>query len=383
MLLGARLRSVTVAVSCLAAASAAASADAGPRAAPLRPIVYVNGYATYSIRPDGTHWKQLNECYLGPLATNGRQIVGAFSGARLSPALALVPAQAELVNDCDNGPRDPSVLRYRLRPRGTQPSYWNTLAWARDGRRILGVGPFGTGGDQRGRIVVFDANGMGYRILDTSGLDGVRSSVTGAAWSAGGDRIVVGRVFKSSDCPEFVETKTVGAGCDRSELAVMHADGSGARSLYRPPQIEGSQVDDLPEGSGLHKLPSPIFTPFAWHGNRIYVTDGDQRNGTRIAVVGNDGTGFRYLTGRGSLSGSPALSPDGRHVALVWLPGCVTGSETTCGKSPSLYVMSSAGGPLRTVRVRQPLTSATCSRGSLPGRRTCIRTNIGFDRVAW
>jgi hypothetical protein len=45
--------------------------------------------------------------------------------------------------------------------------------------------------------------------------------------------------------------------------------------------------------------------------------------------------------------------------------------------------MSSAGGALRKVTLRQLLTSSTFERGSLPGRKTCTATNIRFDRVAW
>jgi dipeptidyl aminopeptidase/acylaminoacyl peptidase len=335
----------------------------------------------YSVRPDGTRWQRLNECTLGPLATNGRQIVGAFGTS--SADLVLMPAGKEVVNDCDNGSRDPSVRRYRLEPRGTLPSYWTTLAWSPDGRRILGVGSFGT----RGRIAVFNPNGAGYRLLGPS-LDGSGSYVSDAAWSPRGDRVVFGRGFKSGDCPEFAETGTIAIGCDRSELAVMNADGSGARSLYRPPQIESSERDDLPEGSRLRALPSPSFSPFGWHGERIFltVTEADADPDVRIAVINQDGTGFRYLTPAGSNAVRPALSPDGRHIAFIWYPGpsCTRKNGSTyCGVSTALYVMSSSGGRPRKLVLRQPLTSVTCERGSVPGRKTCTVDNIGFSQVAW
>jgi dipeptidyl aminopeptidase/acylaminoacyl peptidase len=382
-MLSARPRRVAAAAACVAAAAVAASSHAAERP---RALVYDNAYAMYSVRPDGTRWQRLNECTLGPMATNGRQIVGAFYGTS-SPALVLMPADKEVVNDCDNGPRDRSVRHYRLTPRGTVPSYWTTLAWSPDGRRILGVGSFGTGYAQRSRIAVFNPNGARYHLLGPS-LDGSGSYVTDAAWSPRGDQIVFGRAFESGDCPEFAETKTVAIGCDRSELAVMNADGSEARSLYRPPQIESSERDDLPEGSQLRALPSPRFSPFGWHGDRIFltVTEADADPDVRIAVIDQDGTGFRYLTPAGSNAVRPALSPDGRQIAFIWYPGpgCTRKNGSTyCGVSTALYVMSSSGGRARKLVVRQPLTSVTCERGSLPGRKTCTVDNIGFGQVTW
>jgi hypothetical protein len=45
--------------------------------------------------------------------------------------------------------------------------------------------------------------------------------------------------------------------------------------------------------------------------------------------------------------------------------------------------MSSSGGRPRKLVLRQPLTSVTCERGSVPGRKTCTVDNIGFGQVAW
>jgi hypothetical protein len=245
----------------LAAASAAATASRAPMAS--RPIVFVNAYGTYSVRSDGTGWRQLNECTLNPIATNGRQLVGGFNHLSDSSApLVLLPADREVVNDCDSGPRDPSVLRYRLRVKGSRVTWWTGFAWSPDGRRILSVGQLGSGSSSTSRALVFNADGSGYHVLEPS-LDGVQSNVSAGAWSPRGDRIVFGRTFKGSDCSEFAETKTVAIGCSRAELAVMDADGSNARSLYRPPQIESSQVDLLPAGSTLRKLPTVSYRPFA------------------------------------------------------------------------------------------------------------------------
>ena len=349
-------------------------------AAASRPIVYVNSYATYSVRPDGTGWRRLNECYLNPIAASGRQLIGGFSHVadRAAPLVAL-PAAKEVINECDSGPRDPSVLRHRVLVKGSRVTSWHTLAWSPDGRRIVGVGTVGSGALAPPRVVVFNANGSGYRVVTTHALDGVSSSALDAVWSPRGDRIVFGRLFKSSDCPEFVETKTVAIGCDRSELAVVGADGSGARSIYRPLQVDPDEVDDLPIASPLRKLPSVLLSPFGWWGDQIFVRVSDtSQTGTnapdRIAVVNVDGTGFRYLTSRGAHIRRPALSPDGKQIAFI---------AQQADKPSALYVMSSAAGSLRQVRIRQPLTSATCSRGSLPGRKTCTQTNLGFDHVAW
>lgn len=41
-----------------------------------RPIVLTGTYATYSVMPDGSNWRQLNQCTLSPLSTDGRQLVG-------------------------------------------------------------------------------------------------------------------------------------------------------------------------------------------------------------------------------------------------------------------------------------------------------------------
>ena len=69
MFLGTRRRRAAVAVSCLAVAVTTAVAGADSRAAaPPRPIVYVNAYGTYAVRPDGTSWRQLNDCTLTPVA---------------------------------------------------------------------------------------------------------------------------------------------------------------------------------------------------------------------------------------------------------------------------------------------------------------------------
>jgi hypothetical protein len=377
------------AIAALGLATVTVGSGAGAAPSP-RPIVYTNAYGTYAVRPDGTGWRQLNECTLDPLTTNGRQLIGGFNHlSDPSAPLVLLPATREVVNDCDSGPRDPSVLPYRLRVKGSQVSAWNSLAWSPDGRRIVAVGQLGSGYAANWRAVVFNKNGSGYRALAPR-LDGVHNNVSGVAWSPRGDRIVFGRTFKTSDCPEFVETKTIEIGCSRAELAVMDADGSNARSLYRPPQIEESQVEYLPQGSALRKLPNVLYRPFAWHGTRIFVLTHEDVSARRddfserIAVIGEDGKGFRYLTPPGTVDAPPALSPDGKQIAWIWLPGCTKGQpQAACTRSSTLYVMNSSGGGIRKVSIRQPLTSATCSRGSLPGRKTCTQTNIGFSQVAW
>lgn len=371
MFLGTRRRRAAVAVSCLAVAVTTAVAGADSRAAaPPRPIVYVNAYGTYAVRPDGTSWRQLNDCTLTPVAGNGRLLVGGFSYVpdREAP-LVIMPADRQIDVDCDSGPRTPPVLRYRLRVRGSGATSWSTLAWSPDGRHILAVGRFGEGSGSRDRLVVFNANGAGYHVVGPT-LDGISSSVTDATWSPRGDRIAFGRGFESSDCPEFVETKTIGVACARAELVVTKANGSDARSLYRPPQIEASQRDDLPAGSALRSLPSPLFAPFGWHGDRIFFTVYDDRDGSqRIASISEDGTGLRYLTRGGELQ-RPALSPDGRQIAVIWSPP---------GKASGLYLLGSAGSPVRKMTLRQPLTSSTCG-GS---RKTCTAENIGFGSVTW
>ena len=119
MFLGTRRRRAAVAVSCLAVAVTTAVAGADSRAAaPPRPIVYVNAYGTYAVRPDGTSWRQLNDCTLTPVAGNGRLLVGGFSYVpdREAP-LVIMPADRQIDVDCDSGPRTPPVLRYRLRVR--------------------------------------------------------------------------------------------------------------------------------------------------------------------------------------------------------------------------------------------------------------------------
>jgi len=351
-----------------------AGAAAGTRAraaTPTRPLVWVNAYGTYAVRTDGTRWTQLNDCSLTPVASNGRRLIGGFGYLQDREApLVIMPADRQIDVDCDSGPRTPPVLPYRLRVRGSGASSWSTLVWSPDGRRILAVGTFGEGSQSRARSVVFNANGAGYHAVDPR-LDGVSSSVTDAAWSSHGDRVVLGRVFRSSDCPEFAETKTIGIACQRSELVVAKADGSDARSLYRPPQIEASQRDDLPAGSPLRSLPSPLFAPFGWHADRIFFTVYDDRDGSqRIASIREDGSGLRYVTARGGELQRPALSPDGRQIALIWSPP---------GKASGLYLLGSAGGPLRKVTVRQPLTSTTCGGSS----KTCTGRNIGFGHVTW
>ena len=281
-----------------------------------------------------------------------------------------MPADGQIDVDCDSGPRTPPVLPYRLRVRGSGASSWSTLAWSPDGRRILAVGTFGEGSQSRARSVVFNANGAGYHVVDPR-LDGVSSSVTDAAWSSHGDRVVLGRVFRSSDCPEFAETKTIGIACQRSELVVAKADGSDARSLYRPPQIEASQRDDLPAGSPLRSLPSPLFAPFGWHADRIFFTVYDDRDGSqRFATIREDGKRFAVFDRPRRRTAAPCVVA-GRQADRS--------HRSPPGKASGLYLLGSAGCPLRKVTVRQPLTSTTCGGCS----KTCTGRNIGFGHVTW
>lgn len=219
-------------------------------------------------------------------------------------------------------------------------------------------------------------NGTGHRIVEPRGLTGFTSGVSGAAWSPRGDEIVLGRTFATDECPEHEVTHTFG-GCSRGELVVMNRDGSNARSIYRPPQVDDGAVGEIPRSSPLSKLPSVTFSAFGWDGSRVFMiiheeidptppaecprnrpcgNGSDVKRTTRVAAVNADGTGFRYLTGDGTFElGGITLSPDGRQIAML--------------HDGSLAVMSSSGGPIRRVRIRQPLASKTCTS---PTKTRCV-----------
>jgi hypothetical protein len=297
-------------------------------------------------------------------------MVGALSTEQ--DVLAL-PAVKEILGDCESA-GDAVRRKYALR---RERGFWLSLDWSPNAPTVVGVELVGGGGTAHGQVATFHANGTGFRVVVPRGLDTrVREDALAAAWAPTGKQIVFGRQFSTEECPEFQEAGIIGL-CDRQELVRMNADGSGAVSLYRPPQVDDTAVDDLPPGSPLRKLSTNMFFPFAWHGNKIYMKTYDrvkQDARYRLASINADGSGFKYLTAYvNDDPGQPALSPDGRQIAVVW---------DLSGAGKNLYLMSSDGGELRKLRVPMRVRSAKCSGG----RTTCSTLPNGagpFASVTW
>ena len=105
----------------------------------------------------------------------------------------------------------------------------------------------------------------------------------GGAWSPDGRSIVFARGMPFGEI----------------DLHVMNADGSGERVLL---EREGT------DGGARY---SPDGSLVAFHASV-----GEE---SRIAVVGSDGSGLRFLTG-GGLHYQPAWSPDGRWLLFTGAP---------------------------------------------------------------
>ena len=271
----------------------------------VRPLLFSTSYATFSIQPDGSGWRQLNECTLVPFTTNGRHLIGTVSGITTFADMLALPASRQIVGDCETT-GDPVRRKYDLRG---EAGVWLSLDWSPTAPRVVGVELVGKGLGQHGAVVTFSENGTGHRVVTPRGLDTrVRENAGSAAWSPTGKQIVFGRTFFTDDCPEYEETRTIGL-CDRRELVRMNADGSNAVSLYRPPQIDVNAKDDLAPDSPFRKLSTDAFFPFAWHGSKIFMTTSNQA-GSRLASINADGSGFRFLTAVvNDNPGQPALSP--------------------------------------------------------------------------
>jgi hypothetical protein len=341
----------------------AAVADPSAVTASAPRVVFSDSRATSVVERNGTNWRQLNECTTRLPDVHGNRLLALFVDPESRrQELLLLPAAKELVGECDNGPSDPPRRKYRLRVPGAQMTSLYSIAWSPDGRRILAVELRGPSPVSPYRAAVFNSNGKGYRLVGPA-------DVTTAAWSPTGNRIVYGHEFKVKECPEFEETGTIGL-CDRNEIAVMNADGSAIRTVYAPPQVDTSALDDLPANSPFRKLKSTVFSPFAWYAGRIFLTAHEPNEvgigSERIAVINENGTGFRYLTPRASnLTDRPALSPDGKEIAVIWEPGPCSEARG-CRGERGLYLLASTGGPQRKLKVRQPLVSQTCGQGSRP-----------------
>ena len=101
-MLSARASRVTAAVACVAAAAVAATSHAAER---LRPLVYDNAYAMYSVRPDGTRWQRLNEIFHAALALS-REERSAFVSHACAGDESLRRESEELLRAHDGAERD-------------------------------------------------------------------------------------------------------------------------------------------------------------------------------------------------------------------------------------------------------------------------------------
>jgi Tol biopolymer transport system component len=188
---------------------------------------------------------------------------------------------------------------------GPSSGFGANPAWSPDGRKIA----FMSNRDGTDDIFVVNADGSGLRNLTRSQLhDRTRSwkgrehkrifwfATDGPMWSPDGQKIV----FRSErDRPSALERAACRPHCERDEISVINADGSGLRRLTRNWNYDGAPVWS-PDGRKI------LFVRFR---------DSD------VYVMNADGSGQRNLTRSTThpfaRDEAPAWSPDGRKILFV------------------------------------------------------------------
>jgi Tol biopolymer transport system component len=199
-------------------------------------------------------------------------------------------------------------------------------AWSPDGRKIA----FMSNRDGTDDILVVNADGSGLRNLTRSqGHDRTRIwkgrehkrvfwSSPEQVWSPDGRKIV----FRSErDRPSELERDTCRPRCQRDEIYVVNADGSGLRRLTRNWKSDGAPAWS-PDGRKI------LFVRSGWSSATV---QGD------VYVMNADGSGQRNLTRSVTrpfaTDTAPAWSPDGRKILFV----------SNRDRNGEIYVMNADG----------------------------------------
>jgi dipeptidyl aminopeptidase/acylaminoacyl peptidase len=153
-----------------------------------------------------------------------------------------------------------------------------------------------------GSIFVIRADGRGLRRLTSTRAES-------PAWSPDGTRI------------DFVRSD--------GQLWSMNADGSAARRIGR--FINVRDPDWSPDGSQI------VFAQRIVRGNSV--------EGSRLAIVRADGSGYRRLTDGASSDSAPAWSPNGRWIAFLRAPRS-EGAYRVLRVTPAGSRLSRLSGPL-------------------------------------
>jgi Tol biopolymer transport system component len=212
-------------------------------------------------------------------------------------------------------------------PMGGAPSsgFGANPAWSPDGRKIA----FMSNRDGTDDLFVVSADGSGLRNLTRSqGHDRARIwkgrehkriswfSTDGPMWSPDGQKIV----FRSErDRPSELERAACRPRCEREEIYVIDADGSGLRRLTHNWRFDAA----------------PVWSP---DGRKILFV---RRRHPDVYVMNADGSGQRNLTGSVTYPlashQAPTWSPDGRKILFV----------SNRGGNGEVYVMNADGSGLR------------------------------------
>jgi Tol biopolymer transport system component len=217
------------------------------------------------------------------------------------------------------------AIAFRPMPGAPSSGFGANPAWSPDGRKIA----FISNRDGNDDIFVVNADGSGLRNLTRSqahdrtriwhGREHKRISwfsPDGPMWSPDGQKIV----FRSErDRPSALERASCQPRCQRDEIYVVNADGSGLRRLTRNWKSDNSPIWS-PDGRKI------LFVRFV-HGD-VYVMNADgsgQRNLTRS-------TAHPFATDT-----APAWSPDGRRILFV----------SNRDRNGEVYIMNADGSGVR------------------------------------